>query len=74
MIRVGGDYQAQIPEFKPGKLRERKAGRKREMTGRMRREMWRTLKLKKKTADMKSHDSQTLATAVNERARENTET
>ena len=22
MIRVGGDYQAQIPEFKPGKLRE----------------------------------------------------
>ena len=20
MIRVGGDYQAQIPEFKPGKL------------------------------------------------------
>lgn len=21
MIRVGGDYQAQIPEFKPGKLR-----------------------------------------------------
>ncbi len=25
MIRVGGDYQAQIPEFKPGKLGERKA-------------------------------------------------
>lgn len=24
MIRVGGDYQAQIPEFKPGKLREGK--------------------------------------------------
>lgn len=24
MIRVGGDYQAQIPEFKPGKLGERK--------------------------------------------------
>lgn len=22
MIRVGGDYQAQIPEFKPGKRRE----------------------------------------------------
>uniref|UniRef100_A0A8C7Y496 REST corepressor 2 n=1 Tax=Oryzias sinensis TaxID=183150 RepID=A0A8C7Y496_9TELE len=25
MIRVGGDYQAQIPEFKPGKMRGRKS-------------------------------------------------
>lgn len=28
MIRVGGDYQAQIPEFKPGKLGDRKAWEK----------------------------------------------
>lgn len=28
MIRVGGDYQAQIPEFKPGKLGERVAREK----------------------------------------------
>uniref|UniRef100_A0A3Q4GFN0 REST corepressor 2 n=1 Tax=Neolamprologus brichardi TaxID=32507 RepID=A0A3Q4GFN0_NEOBR len=28
MIRVGGDYQAQIPEFKPGKLGGRKAQQK----------------------------------------------
>lgn len=34
MIRVGGDYQAQIPEFKPGKLRgERRAGRGRNLRG-----------------------------------------
>lgn len=26
MIRVGGDYQAQIPEFKPGKLGGREGG------------------------------------------------
>lgn len=28
MIRVGGDYQAQIPEFKPGELGGRKAQQK----------------------------------------------
>lgn len=31
MIRVGGDYQAQIPEFKPGKFGEKKSTRETEM-------------------------------------------
>lgn len=33
MIRVGGDYQAQIPEFKPGKLGGRKAQQKETIEG-----------------------------------------
>ncbi len=34
MIRVGGDYQAQIPEFKPGECGERNAWEKGRWTGR----------------------------------------
>lgn len=55
MIRVGGDYQAQIPEFKPGKLaEERGRGMNREWEEiRAEKEtwrsgvMWRTLKWRK---------------------------